>query len=117
MRTQAGDDVRYLLRTLVDEGRSLVRVQQQWRNDDALTKVAVVTDDVQKFEQDLAAQRDDVRPDVADALIGFERRYRAIETSLPQDDVLVMWIQGELTGRIASFVETSGLVQVARDDA
>jgi hypothetical protein len=117
MSMQAREDVRYLLRTVVDEGRSLVRVHQQWRNDNALKKVAVVTDDVQKFEQDLAARHDDLRPDVADALVNFERRYRAIETSLPQDDVLVMWIQGELTGRIASFVETSGLVQIARDDA
>lgn len=113
---QAGDEVRHLLRTVVDEGRSLVRVQQQWRHDDALTKVAAVTDDVQKYATDFAAQRDAVRPDVADALIAFERRYRAIETSLPQDDVLVMWIQGELSGRISSFVETAGLVSFARDD-
>ncbi len=115
MSMPAGDEVRQLLRTVVDEGRSLVRVQQQHRKDDVLTKVAVVTDDVQKYEQTLASQRV-VRPDVADALIAFERRYRAIETSLPQNDVLVMWIQGELSGRISDFVESAGLVSSARDD-
>jgi hypothetical protein len=115
MSMHAGEEVRYLLRTLVDEGRSLVRVQQQHRRDDVLTKVAVVTDDVQKYEQTFAGQPVQ-RPDVADALIAFERRYRAIETSLPQDDVLVMWIQGELSGRISDFVKTTGLVSSARDD-
>jgi hypothetical protein len=110
------DDVRQLLRTVVNEGRSLVRVEQVRRRDDALMRVAVVTDDVHAYERRLAAGSSGARTDLTADLIAFEQRYRAIEKSLSKDDVLVMWIEGELSGRISAFVEAAGLPPASRHE-
>jgi hypothetical protein len=108
MNTRAWDDeVRYLLRTVIHEGRSLVRVEQPRRSDKALLQVASVTDAVQQFELSLERRPEEPARITAE-LRDFEQRYRAIEKALPQGDVLQMWIEGELSGRISDFVQGAG---------
>ena len=117
MEKRDTNDVHFLLKTVVDEGRSLVRVQQPMRTDEVLQQVAVVTDDVLEYDRRLAAGRDVARDDVTRVLLGFEQRYRAIETSLAPGDVLALWIEGELSGRISDFVAAADGARAPRRSA